>query len=172
MFEGVELDRLKRRSRMKGILIFVAVALFGSVVLLAESNPFIGTWKLNIAKSKYSSGPAPRSQTQTYETQGNGMKVSSEGTAADGSRIAWSYTANFDGKDYPISGIGAPNGADIVAIRRINTNTYEATFKKGGKAVGTGRDEVSKDGKIKTVAATGTDANGKSLTRELVWDKQ
>ncbi len=158
---------------MKGILVFVAaVAMFGSGVLLAQDNPFIGTWRLNIAKSKYSSGPAPRSQTQTYETHGNGMKVSSEGTAADGSRIAWSYTANFDGKDYPISGTGAPNGADIVAIRRINTNTYEATFKKGAKVVGIGRDEVSKDGKVKTVAATGTDASGKSLTRELVWDKQ
>ena len=158
---------------MKGILVFVAaVAMLGSGVLLAQDNPFIGTWKLNIAKSKYSSGPAPRSQTQTYETHGNGMKVSSEGTAADGSRIAWSYTANFDGMDYPISGTGAPNGADIVAIQRINTNTYEATFKKGAKVVGIGRDEVSKDGKVKTVAATGTDASGKSLTRELVWDKQ
>jgi hypothetical protein len=160
---------------MKGILLFVTavvLALHGSVDLMAQNNPFIGTWKLNIAKSQYSSGPAPKTQTQTYEAHGNGMKVSSEGIAADGSRIAWSYTANFDGKDYPISGAGAPNGADIVSIKRINTNTYEATFKKDHKVVGTGRDEISKDGKVKTVAATGTDANGQPVTRALVWDKQ
>jgi hypothetical protein len=158
---------------MRRILIVVAVqALLGSLVLHARDNPFIGSWKLNLAKSKYSSGPAPQSQIQTYETHGDGMKVSLEGIAADGSRIAWSYTADFDGKDYPILGTGAPNGADIVAIRRISTNTYEATFKKGGKVVGTGRDTVSKDGKVKTVAATGTDSSGKPVTRALVFDKQ
>ena len=160
---------------MKQLQVFfmvVALAAHGSGVLLAQNNPFIGTWKLNIAKSKYSSGPAPQSQTQSYETHGDGMKVSLEGIAADGSRIAWSYTADFDGKDYPISGTGAPNGADIVALRKIGANTYEATFKKGGKVVGTGRDTVSKDGKVKTVAAKGTDANGKPVTRALVWERQ
>ena len=159
---------------MKRVLEFVAVALvmLVSEAVMAQSDPFIGTWKLNIAKSKYSSGPVPRSQTQAYEAHGDGMKVSLEGIAADGSRIAWSYTADFDGKDYPISGAGAPNGADAVAIKRISADTYEATFKKDGKVVGTGRDTVSKNGKVKTVAAKGTDANGKPVTRALVWDKQ
>jgi hypothetical protein len=160
---------------MKRVLIivdFVVLVMLVSAVVLAQSNPFFGSWKLNLAKSKYSSGPAPQSQTQTYEAHGDGMKVSLEGIAADGTRIAWSYTADFDGKDYPISGTGAPNGADMVTIRRIGANSYEATFKKAGKMVGTGRDTVSKDGKVKTVAAKGTDANGKPVTRALVWDKQ
>jgi len=159
-------------KRILALITLVVLTLLGSVVLLAQDNPFIGSWKLNIAKSKYSSGPAPQSQTQTYQAHGDGMKVSLEGIAADGSRTAWSYTANFDGKDYPISGTGAPNGADIVAISRIDTNTYEATFKKGGQVVGTGRDTVSKGGKVKTVAAKGSDANGNPVTRALVWDRR
>lgn len=160
---------------MKRILVVVTVVastLLVSGVLLAQSNPFIGTWKQNIAKSKYTPGPAPQSQTQTYEAQGSGVKLSTEGTAGDGSRMTWSYSTNFDGKDSPISGTGAPNGADTVALKRINSNTYEATFKKAGKVVGTGRDVVSKDGKVRTITAKGTDANGNAVSRVIVWDKQ
>ena len=157
------------------ILVFVTIIVLAVLVssfLLAQSDPFIGTWKQNIAKSKYSPGPAPKSQTQTYEAQGNGIKLSTDGTAADGSRMTWSYSTNFDGKDSPISGTGAPNGADTIALKRVNPNTYEATFKKAGKVVGTGRDVVSKDGKIRTITAKGTDANGNAVSRIIVWDKQ
>ena len=159
---------------MKKISVFatlVVLAVLASGILLAQSNPFIGTWKQNTAKSKYSPGPAPQSQTQTAEAQGSGVKVSTEGTAADGSRLAWSYTANFDGKDSPISGMG-PNGADTIALKRINPNTAEASLKKAGTVVLTGRQVVSKDGKVMTVTVKGTDANGKAVSRVIVFDKQ
>ncbi len=82
---------------MKQILVFVPVVVLAVLVpgvLLAQSNPSIGTWKLNTAKSTFSPGPAPQSLTLTLEAQGNGVKASAEGTAANGSRTAWSYTAN------------------------------------------------------------------------------
>lgn len=160
---------------MKRILVFVTVvvlAVLVSGVLLAQSNPVIGSWKLNIAKTKFSPGPAPQSVTLTYETQGNGVKVSSEGTAADGSRTAWSYTADYDGKDNPVSGTGVPGGADTIALKRIHPNTTEATFKKAGKVVRTGRLVVSKDGKVLTITGKGTDANGQPQSYVLVFDKQ
>ncbi len=160
---------------MKRILVVVTVvlALLAQGVLLAQSNPFIGTWKLNTAKSKYSPGPAPQSQTSTNEAQANGVKTSTQGTAADGSHLAWSFTANYDGKDYPVSGTTAAlNGANTVALKRINPNTVEATFKKAGKVVLTGRQVVSKDGKVLTITAKGTDANGQPISRTIVEDKQ
>ena len=81
---------------MKRTLFTVAVAsLLLSGRLAAQDNPFLGTWKMNAAKSKYSSGPAPQSQITTIAAQGNGIEVSTEGTAADGSHIAWSFTANY-----------------------------------------------------------------------------
>ncbi|MGO9607639.1 MAG: hypothetical protein ACLQAT_30275 [Candidatus Binataceae bacterium] len=159
---------------MKRVLAFVTVvvlAVFASGVLLAQSNPLIGTWKLNTAKSKYSPGPAPQSATQTFEAQGEGVKVSSEGTAADGSSTAWGYTADYDGKDNPISGT-APNGADTIALKRINSNTTRATFKKAGAVVLTGRDVVSKDGKVRTIFARGKNANGQAVSNVIVFDKQ
>jgi len=48
------------------------IALAGLVrsVLLAQSNPFIGTWKQDMAKSKYAPGvPAAPNRTITYESQ-------------------------------------------------------------------------------------------------------
>lgn len=160
-------------KRIFGSVTIVVLALLVPGVVLAQSNPFIGTWKMNTAKTKYSPGPAPQSQTTKYEAQGNGVKTNSEGTAADGSHVAWNFTANYDGKDNPVSGTtGILNGADTVALKRINSNTVEATFKKAGKVVLTGHQVVSNDGKTMTITSKGTDASGKPTRRTLVFDKQ
>jgi hypothetical protein len=159
---------------MKRLLVFAVVAVLSLVAsgLLAQSNPQVGTWKLNVAKSKFGSAPAPKSQTQTVEAQGNGAKYSVEGVAADGSRIAYSFTTNYDGKDSPISGAGFPNGADTIAVKRVDANTDTATWKKAGKVVGTNRIVVSKDGKVRTFTAKGTDEQGQATSATVVWDKQ
>ncbi|MGO9452745.1 MAG: hypothetical protein ACLQDV_17135 [Candidatus Binataceae bacterium] len=160
---------------MKRLLVFVPVvvlAVLASGVLLAQSNPFIGAWKLNTAKSKYGLAPGPQNLTLTYEAQGNGVKVSSEGTAADGSSTAWSYTADYDGKDNPVSGTGVPNGADTIALKRINPNTTRSIWKKAGAVVRTARSVVSKDGKVMTIFARATNASGQPGSNVLVFDKQ
>jgi hypothetical protein len=160
-------------KQILAVVTIVVLALLGPGVLLAQSNPFLGTWKMNTVKSKYSPGPAPQSMTLTYEAQGDGVRSSTEGTAADGSRIAWSATANYDGKDNPISGeTQAVNGADTIALKRVPPNTIEATFKKAGKVVLIGRQVVSQDGKVMTITGTGTDPNGKPTHRTIVLDKQ
>ena len=92
-------------------------------------DPFVGTWRLNIAKSKYSPGPPPKSQVATYETAGQGYKVSVKIEAASGSAQEWSYTSNLDGKDAPITG-NNPN-ADMVAVKRIDAHTLESVHEEG-----------------------------------------
>jgi hypothetical protein len=118
-------------KRLFTIVTVVVLALAAAGLMLAKSDPIIGTWKLNLAKSKFDPGPPPKSQMRTYEAQGNGVKLSVEGTAADGSTVAYGYTASYDGKDYPITGSGVPNAADSVAVKRINANTVELTFEEG-----------------------------------------
>ena len=160
---------------MKRLLVFASVfalSLVGSGLLLAQTDSSIGTWKLNVAKSKYSPGPPTKSQMRTVEAQGAGVKVSVEGVAADGSRVAYSYTTNYDGKDSAISGVGFPNGADTVALKRVDANTVTYTFKKAGKVAQTARVVVSKDGKVTTLTAKGTDAQGHPISVTLVYDKQ
>jgi len=57
---------------MKRLFEFVAIivlAVVGSGSLYAQSNPLVGTWKLNVAKSKFDPGPGPKSMTRTVEAQ-------------------------------------------------------------------------------------------------------
>jgi hypothetical protein len=159
---------------MKRLVSIIAVICWLAITGLAQTQRdlFVGTWELNLEKSQYSPGPAPRELTRTVRAQGDGIQVSYKGVASDGSRIADSYTAKFDGKDYPDTGTGTPNGADTFALKRIDSHTYEMTAKKAGKVVLTGRAAVSKDGRVTTITTQGTNAKGLATHNVAVLDKQ
>lgn len=159
---------------MKRVLLFVVITLLlvvGSSTLRADSNPLVGTWKLNLEKSKYEPGPAPKSLTRTVEAQGDGVKYTFEGVAADGTTLSYGFTVQFDGKDNPISG-SMPTGADTISAKRTDASHYVAILKKGGKVIGTAKVSVSKDGKTTTVDATGTTPTGVKTHDVQVYDKQ
>jgi hypothetical protein len=159
---------------MKRLLGFVVIAVWAVVVatpLMAQSNPLLGTWKLNVAKSTYTPGPAPKSLTRTLSSQGENVKYVMEGVGGDGSAIAYSFTVAYDGKDYPVTGM-MPGGADTIAIKKVDANNYSATLKKAGKVVGTATAVLSKDGKVTTVSSKGTGADGKPVTAVAVYEKQ
>jgi len=132
-------------------------------------DPRMGTWKLNVAKSKYSPGPAPRSVTLKVEPSGQGEKVTAEFVNADGTRTTSVYTANFDGKDRPLTGSAV---ADTVSLKRIDARTTDRTDKKGGKVVQTLKRVVSQNGKTMTVTVKGTNAQGQAVNNVVVFDKQ
>ena len=60
--------------------------------------------------------------------------------------------------------MGTPNGADTLALERIDTNTYEVTAKRGGIVVMTAQVVVSQNGKVTTITTKGTDVSGKPDT--------
>lgn len=159
---------------MKLVLVSVSavvLALIASSVLVAQDNLFVGTWKLNVSKSKYMGLQAPKSETRTVVAQGNGEIIGYKGIAGDGSPIAYSVTTNLDGKDAPYSGEG-PLGADATAIKRVDANTVTAILRKAGRTVGTARAVVSKDGKVTTVTMKGTNTQGQPVSTTTIWDKQ
>jgi hypothetical protein len=147
--------------------VFVTLLAIGSAVASAQSDPRIGKWKVNLAKSKYELGPAPKSDMRTYEATADGTKTTVETTPANGSPTTATFTAKFDGKDYPISG-GGP--FDMISMKRVNGTTTEVTLKKDGKVVQHVRAVVSKDGRTMTNTVTRPDAPGKKTV--IVWDKQ
>ncbi len=158
---------------MKRAFTCAAVVVLSMTGLLAQSNPMVGTWKLNVAKSKFTPGPAPKSQTATIEAAGDGIKNVTKGTAADGSAIAYGYTASsLDGKDYPITGPGAPGGGDTIAVKRIDAYTFESTIKKAGKVVQTIKVVYSKDGKSRTITGKGVDKSGQPTSLVAVYERQ
>jgi len=72
---------MKRLLMLASLVVLTVVS---SGPLLAQSNPQIGTWKLNVAKSKYVNVQGPKSGTRTVEAQGDGAKVTTEGVAGTG----------------------------------------------------------------------------------------
>lgn len=130
------------------------------------SNPLVGTWKLNAAKS---SGGL-KSGTTKIEAVGEGVKFTVDMVAADGKARHWTFTANFDGKDYPVTG-NSPYG-DMTALTRVDANTTRMDSKKAGKATITQTVVVSADGKTRTTTSKGTDVMGKAVDTVAVYEKQ
>jgi hypothetical protein len=133
----------------------------------ADSN--VGTWKLNLAKSTYSPGPAPKSATLTIEAHDGGIKYTSHGENAEGSPIHIEFTAKYDGQDNPVTG---SSDFDSIAIKRIDAHTLEATTKKDGTVMVTSRTVMSHDGKTRTLTSKGKNAAGQDVNNVVVYDRQ
>ena len=147
----------------------LAFALLGLAATLIAADPAIGTWKLNPTKSAYVPGPKPKSATITYEETADGIKRTGESADAEGKASSFTYTAKYDGKDYPVS---ATDLYDTISIKRINDHTVESTLKKSGKVVRKARRVVSKDGRTMTLTINGTNAQGEKMLALAVYEKQ
>ena len=134
------------------------------------ADPLVGTWKLDVAKSKFSPGPPPKSITVTFEAAGEGVKVTADVVSADDKTTQTTYTGNYDGKDYPITGAGT--GADTVSLKRVDARTTVRTDKKDGKIVMTFTRKVSSDGKTLTVTVKGTNPKGQPVNNVVILAKQ
>ena len=164
--------RIKIFAAFATTLLLVALAINVSAAAaspqMGTTDQQSGTWKMDPAKSKYSPGPAPKSITLKIESDEDNIKLSADGIDASGNPTHVEFTAKYDGKDYPITGL--PNG-DTVAIARIDNNTTESTVKKDGQVVMTVRSVVSKDGKTRTNTYKGKDAQGQQINNVVVYHK-
>jgi hypothetical protein len=146
-----------------------AVVLIGasSGMLPAQSvNSLVGTWRLNVAKSK-----APfKSGSTTIVAVGEGIKFMVDLVGADGVKSHWEFTANFDGKDVPVTGEN-PYG-DTVALTRVDVDTTRIVNKYQGKITTTHTIVVSPDGKTRTTTAKGTDKAGKPSDAISFYEKR
>jgi hypothetical protein len=154
---------MKRRF---GVLLAVALMLATATVLLAQENPFVGTWKLDVAKSKFNPGPAPQSSTRTWDASG---MVMVNGINAAGKETSYGYTIKDDGKEYATMG-AIPNTADKISAKKVDAKTYEAVFTKAGKQVETTSFKLSNGGKTLTIHAKGTSPAG-PFDNLQVWEK-
>jgi hypothetical protein len=158
---------------MKRILLLLAALTLSAAVsgpLMAQGNPFVGSWKLNTEKSKSTGVSVPKSLDRTVEAEGTGLKYTYKGTSGDGKPMDYTFSTKFDGKASPLNGAGAPGGADSITLKRLNAS--KTTAAKGGTEIGKSTAEVSKDGKITTITTTGKTPDGKDFSTTGVFDKQ
>lgn len=154
------------------VVTLAAVLVVGSIARTQSSDPWIGTWKVNLEKSTYSPGPKPTvaGTAKIEPSAGGGIKTTLDGTSAEGKPTHTETVASFDGKDNPVKGAQAPNTTN--ALKRIDDRTFEVMGKVDGKPTTTTRVAVSADGKTMTATITGTNAQGESLKNVIVLDKQ
>lgn len=149
------------------IVLTLALCLIGVGTCFAQ-NPFMGTWKLNEAKSKLAAG-APKNSTVVYEPSGEDVKVTIDGKDASGNPTHSEWTGKFDGKDYPVTG---DTTSDTRSYDRRTAHKMGFKAKKGGKVTTSGTIILSADGKTRTVVSRGTDAQGQKVKSSAVYDKE
>jgi hypothetical protein len=162
---------IEGETPLKRVLVFaivVVMAVMASSILLAQNNPFVGTWKLNLAKSK-DTGAFPKEETLTVQLVGEQRRVTINGTATNGLPISFKYEVPEKGGAGKVLA-GGPY--DAVSGKRIDDNTREVSYMKGGKEVLQLRTAVSKDGNTMRLTVEGKDAQGKPFSGIAVFEKQ
>lgn len=156
---------MKRTIGMMFAVLAMAAIAFGA-------DAFTGTWKLNVAKSKFAKGQEIKEQTVTIVEQGDNAMVTAKGTDGAGKPISVMYNAPLKGSGPLTYSQGGPPAGTTVMTKRVNASTIDWTTTTDGKQVATTHFVLSADGKTFTGTRKGVDAEGKSVTTVTVWDRQ
>src|SRR5271170_5531012 len=155
-------------NRKTFVRIGVFLLLVAGIASAAGYDGFMGTWKINEAKSTVTAGTTKNS-TVVYTNDGDNVRIAIDGTDAKGQPYHSDWTGKFDGKDYALTGDPAN---DMRSYKVIDDHTLLTISKKGGKENLSARIVVSADGKTRTVTASGKDASGAKIASTQVYDKQ
>lgn len=155
---------------MKLVFVFATIVLTvtASGLLLAQNNPFVGTWKLNLAKSK-DPGAFPKEETLKVQLVDGQRRMTINGTATNGSPVSFQYEVPDKGGPGKVLAGGPYNG---VSGKRIDASTREVSYLRDGKEALRLRTTVSKDGTIMRLTVEGADAKGKPFSGVAVFEKQ
>jgi hypothetical protein len=151
---------------MRKLLCLLTLLVFATPLFAAD--PFAGTWTLNPAKTKYTTGTPPKNITLVIEEQGPNLQVTATGTSSDGSPISVKFTIPASG------GTGSVQEGDVngVTSKRVSANVRDNSYTKDGKELRSRHIVVSKDGKTMTSKVKGTNPGGTSVDGTDVYDKQ
>ena len=158
---------MRKNLLVSSLLLVAATSLWSQPAVAAEN--WVGTWKLNAAKSTFGSAALARTQTLTFASTPAGIKLTSEGTDPQGKPMQGEYTSKFDGKD--VAWTGNPS-ADMACPKRIDDNAYDNVWKSGGKPTMTARVVVSNHNKTLTVTQTPPDGQPTANGSVAVYDRQ
>jgi hypothetical protein len=155
------------------------VAVLGLLVCLvpqlavAQNGLFIGTWKVNVAKSKYLLSEVPRSETLTFEPMGERFKVSLDGVNRQG-RYHSESIGKFDNVDVLVVASPARPAAFTYAFRRIDDRTWDILIKVNGESRILVHNVVSDDGQTMTSTSTAVikPSGQATLSDVVIYEKQ
>jgi hypothetical protein len=149
--------------RSGGIFLLVCTLVLPT---FGAADPFAGTWKLNVAKSKLQS-PAPESDTVRIEVDGKDLRIEQEGIDDKGAPFKLTVLGGFDDSVY---GIAGSSHADAVSFRRPSSRHIQAEVRKSGAAIAWLDAEVS--GNSLRVNVSVVDAEGREVKSLVILQRE
>jgi hypothetical protein len=159
---------MNRRTAFFSLAVLSLVAFAFPQAGLAQSNSLVGMWKLNIEKSKFTGTPL-RSQTNTYQQDGQNIKGTVQAVDAQGNATTQVLMHIYDGQPHPLT--GNPN-YDARSYTRVDANTLISASMKAGKLVQVATIVISPDGKTFTTTNWGIQPSGLMGSNIQVYEKQ
>jgi hypothetical protein len=153
----------------KAMLFFTVFAFTG---WLWAADPIVGTWKLNVAKSKAPPAEMPKERIEIYREINAGlMEYAGSETKADGFAITGTYTWPRQGG---MTKLLSPNPLqkEIIFETLIEPGNWCASFLENGSQTGIILKTISKDGKTMRQIFRFPDANGKMTEGIFVFERQ
>jgi urease accessory protein UreH len=162
---------------MRYLLATLTICLAMMGISSAQQDPFAGTWKLNVAKSKMQKATASQRETLILQVVDGEESVLTDAVTIDGEPEVMKYTARYDGKVY--TGATTIIGKTLkvqkmnVVLRKIDARTRERVSMDNGKVTSIARRVLSEDGKTLTSSIMTVDKDGKESVREIrVFERQ
>jgi hypothetical protein len=154
---------------MKALALALALIAVPTVALAAD--PFVGTFKLNAAKSATSGGQMPPDLTLTISEDDTNLMIATSGKTATGTPI------EADVLVLPKKGgtIKAPQGQqnyDSTTVTRRDPNTIEMLASLKGKERTRVKLALSRDGRTLTRSFTSTNAQGRPVNGTSVLERE
>jgi hypothetical protein len=164
------------------VLLVLACALAERVGAQAPAgDPMPGVWRLNVEKSVFSPGPAPRASTYRYENRPDGFTLWTQSGLNGAGNPTFSFSLRkYDGNEYPVYNVASlttfvttgEKASQTQVARRIDAYTTEVVNMSNGKATTTTTRTLARDGKTFTMRTKGTNAAGQAIDDTTVWEKQ
>ena len=133
-------------------------------------DPFVGTWKLNPARSQFDPNHRPTAGTMTLEVDASGQYLMrAEGLDSKGARVTERpQTFTPDGVARPLPDFP---GLAVVASRPQPNTIQARVTREDGSVVGEGSYVVSADGQSMTATTAGFDTQLRRFEAQTAWDR-
>jgi hypothetical protein len=129
-------------------------------------NPFVGTWVINLEKSRYNGAQEKLTSVRTIDVHANGVFIETHRNTRMVNGRTWEgfyhWVGNIEGREFPEFGrTGGPEPGNRLTIIPANPHLWNVTFRnRNGRVVLTDTWTVSPDRKTLTIDRKGTPANG------------
>ncbi len=167
--------RISRMTLGAGLMCLMIGTASADTPAPSVQGPWLGVWKLNVAKSQYQVGKPPEGTERTYAMTATGadtfdIVIDSKSPEGKPTMHMELRGGKFDGKGY--KDVGNPV-AEFNAFRLIDKRSYDfVETTHDGKQVMKVTVEISADGKTRTSHQEGAGPDGKPIRNTAVWDKQ